>query len=101
MATRYTYNKTIPQTIYSPENVVFAYSSKKNPEISNPPRTKLGLASGKALPSCDFFYRHVHYDEDRNILEDSLSPFDKPFYDLIRDDLWVCDPLSLTVFLWE
>ena len=84
-------------TIYSPENVVFTYSSKKNPEIPNPPRTKLGLASGKALPSCDFVCRHIHYDEDKNILEDYQTPFDKPFYDLIRDDLWVCDPLSLTV----
>ena len=97
MATRYTYNKTIPQTIYSPENVVFTYSSGRNPEIPNPPRTKLGLASGKALPSCDFVFRHIHYDEDKNILEDYQTPFDKPFYDLIRDDLWVCDPLSLTV----
>lgn len=98
MATRYTYNKTIPQTIYSPENVVFSFSSEKSPEIRNTPRTKLGLASGKALPSCDFVYRNIRYDEDKNVLEDNQVPFNKPFYELIRDDLWVCDPLSLTVF---
>lgn len=65
--------------------------------MKNPPRTKLGLSSGKALPAGDYFYRHIRYDDDKNVLEDVLTPFDKPFYDLIRDDLWITDPLSLTV----
>ena len=59
--------------------------------------TKLGLSSGKALPSSQFYTRCVSFDEEQNINKDELTRFDKPFYSLIRDDLWVLNPLSMTV----
>ena len=72
---------------------------KNSKLLKDIPRTKLGLASGKNLPSCSFYKRNIQYDEDSNTVEDILTPFDRPFYDMCRDDLWVLDPLSLTVLI--
>lgn len=63
------------------------------------PRTKKGLASGLFLASGEFYSRNTRYDDDKNVIEDILTPFDRPFYDLCRDDMWILDPLSLTVFV--
>ncbi|KAK8820577.1 hypothetical protein WA577_006637, partial [Blastocystis sp. JDR] len=99
-ATRYSYNKTIPQTIYAKENIVLSFTDEQNKKESKnkkrSPMTKLGLSSGKALPSSQFYTRCVSFDEEQNINKDELTRFDKPFYSLIRDDLWVLDPLSMT-----
>lgn len=60
-------------------------------------RTKLGLSSGNTLTPSHFFSRQQKFNEKGNILEDNLSPFDKPFSSLIRDDLWVLDPMAMRV----
>ena len=100
-ATRYSYNKTIPQTFFSKESVILSYEqAKKQPEKRIPKdilRTKKGLASGAALSSGSFYKRNIRYDDKDNRIEDVLTVFDRPFYDLCRDDLWILDPLSLTV----
>lgn len=60
-------------------------------------RTKLGLSSGKSLPAADFFDRKQFYDEDMNVLKADFQLYKDPFVNLIRDDLWVLDPLSMHV----
>ncbi|KAK8801070.1 hypothetical protein WA588_001896 [Blastocystis sp. NMH] len=99
VATRYSYNKTIPQTIYSKEDIVLSFrgedASVSKKDIKRTARTKLGLSSGKALPSGHFFSRKQHFNEDQNVVEAELLSYDKPFVDLIRNDLWVLDPMCL------
>ena len=65
---------------------------------NNAYRTKLGLSSGNTLSPAHFFSRQQKFNEKGNILEDNLSTFDKPFSSLIRDDLWVLDPMAMRVF---
>ena len=100
-ATRYSYNKTIPQTFFSKESVILSYEQEKKQSEKRIPkdilRTKKGLASGAALSSGSFYKRNIRYDDKDNRIEDILTVFDRPFYDLCRDDLWILDPLSLTV----
>ena len=72
---------------------------KESKSKKRSPTTKLGLSSGRILPPSQFYQRSVRFDENKNINEDVLTPFDNPFYSLIRDDLWVLDPLSLSVLL--
>ena len=60
-------------------------------------RTKLGLSSGKSLPAADFFDRKQYFDEDMNVLKADYEPYKDPFVKLIRDDLWVLDPMALHV----
>lgn len=103
VATRYSYNKTIPQTIYSKEDIVLSFRGKESSASKSDPkrtaRTKLGLSSGKSLPSGDFYLRKQHFNEDLNVVEAELLSYDKPFVDLIRNDLWVLDPMCLRVGL--
>ena len=103
VATRYSYNKTIPQTIYSKEDIVLSFqgkdSSVSKSDLKRTARTKLGLSSGKALPPGNFYLRKQHFNEDLNVVEAELLPYDKPFVDLIRNDLWVLDPMCLRVRL--
>lgn len=103
LSTRYTYNKTIPQTFYTKEDVILSFgNNKEQTKQTIPkdiPRTKKGLASGLFLASGEFYSRSTRYDDDKNVIEDILTPFDRPFYDLCRDDMWILDPLSLTVFI--
>ena len=100
-ATRYSYNKTIPQTFFSKESVILSYEHEKKQSEKRIPkdilRTKKGLASGAALSAGSFYKRNIRYDDKDNRIEDVLTVFDRPFYDLCRDDLWILDPLSLTV----
>ena len=63
-------------------------------------RTKLGLSSGATLSPAHFFSRQQKFNEKGNILEDNLLSFDKPFSSLIRDDLWVMDPMALRVCIF-
>jgi mdm38 len=51
------------------------------------------------LPSGHFFSRKQHFNEDQNVVEAELLSYDKPFVDLIRNDLWVLDPMCLRVSL--
>lgn len=81
--------------------MILSYEQEKNQSQKRIPkdilRTKKGLASGAALSSGSFYKRNIQYDDKDNRIEDVLTPFDRPFYDLCRDDLWILDPLSLTV----
>ena len=101
ITTRYAYNKTIPQTVYSKQDIVLAFPDGKKKAASvdtkRTTRTKLGLSSGKSLPVADFFDRKQYFDEDMNVLKADYEPYKDPFVKLIRDDLWVLDPMALHV----
>ena len=56
-----------------------------------------GLELGKSPALVPVLHTVRLFDEEQNINKDELTRFDKPFYSLIRDDLWVLDPLSMTV----
>ena len=45
----------------------------------------------------DFFDRTQYYDEDMNVLKADYKLYKDPYVKLIRDDLWVLDPMALHV----
>lgn len=87
--------------MFAKENVILSFSPDKKSTESvdgrNVLRTKLGLSSGSTLSPSEFFVRQQHFNEMGNILEDNLTAFNKPFSSLIRDDLWVLDPMAMRV----